>query len=56
MRAQIVPRDNRAMSSKNSDDDLTRVLDGWVPGAGKGDPPIDPTRVLDGWKPGARSR
>lgn len=40
------------MSSKHSDDDLTRVLDGWVPGAGKDDPPIDPTRVLDGWKPG----
>ena len=40
------------MSSKKKDDDLTRVLDGWVPGAGKGDPPIDPTRVLDGWKPG----
>ncbi len=38
------------MSSKNSDDqDLTRVLDGWVPGGGPGSAPIDPTRVLDGW-------
>ena len=38
------------MSSKNSDDDLTRVLDGWVPGGAQNDPPLDPTRVLDGWK------
>jgi hypothetical protein len=43
-------RHNRIMSSKNSDDDLTRVLDGWVP-CGRTDPGIDPTRVLDGWKP-----
>ena len=40
------------MSDKPSDEDLTRVLDGWVPGAGKGDAPVDPTRVLDGWNPG----
>lgn len=38
------------MSSKKSDDDPTRVLDGWVPG-GRTDPGADPTRVLDGWKP-----
>lgn len=40
------------MSSKNSDDDLTRVLDGWKAGS-RSDPSVDPTRVLDGWKPGA---
>ena len=40
------------MSSKKSDDDLTRVLDGWVPGSTT-DPNVDPTRVLDGWRPGA---
>jgi hypothetical protein len=40
------------MSSKKSDEDLTRVLDGWVPGAGRGGD-VDPTRVLDGWRPGA---
>lgn len=38
------------MSSNKSDDDLTRILDGWMPGS-RGDPAIDPTRVLDGWKP-----
>jgi len=40
------------MSSKKSDDDLTRVLDGWVPGGKTGDS-SDPTRVLDGWRPDA---
>lgn len=41
------------MSSKKSDDeDLTRVLDGWVPG-GRADDSVDPTRVLDGWRPDA---
>ena len=40
------------MSSKPSDEDLTRVLDGWVPGAGRG-ANVDPTRVLDGWRPDA---
>lgn len=39
------------MSEKPGNDDLTRVLDGWVPDAGRGDPARDPTRVLDGWKP-----
>ena len=50
--APRVPRDNPTMSSKKSDDqDLTRVLDGWVPGGR--DETVDPTRVLDGWRPDA---
>jgi hypothetical protein len=41
------------MSSKPSDDeDLTRVLDGWVPGR-RGEDLPDPTKVLDGWRPDA---
>lgn len=44
-------RDNDAMSKSPSDDeDLTRVLDGWKPAPGRGDPAADPTRILDGWK------
>lgn len=39
------------MAGNSSDEDLTRVLDGWAPGPGRGDPAQDPTRVLDGWKP-----
>jgi hypothetical protein len=34
-------------------DDPTRVLDGWVPGGGRGNPNEDPTRILDGWNPAA---
>lgn len=39
-----MPKDN---------DDPTRVLDGWVPGGGRGNPNDDPTRILDGWSPAA---